>query len=91
MSKARATPLHERLLPISKGEAVPAPAPGKARREPPEDRVTMTFRLKRDDHEYLRRRAFEARISQQALVDEALMLLRNDGSTTTRLHASMKG
>jgi hypothetical protein len=91
MPKAKATPLNETLLPIRKGAAVPAPEPGKRRREPPQDRVSMTFRLKADDYEYLRRTAFEARSSQQALIDEALKLLRNGGRTVSRLHASMEG
>jgi hypothetical protein len=42
----------------------------------------MTFRLRTEDYEHLRRMAFEDRTSQQALVDEALTLLirqRNTG------------
>ena len=40
----------------------------------PAERVTTTFRLKAEHYEYLRRAAFEARTSQQALLDEALEL-----------------
>lgn len=72
MPKAKAAPLSEKLLPIPKGEAMPAPEPGRRRREPAQDRVSMTFRLKTEHYEHLRRAAFEARVSQQALLDEAL-------------------
>jgi hypothetical protein len=91
MRKAKPTPLSDALLPVRKGEAAPAPEPGRQRRASTEDRVAMTFRLKADDYEYLRRSAFEARMSQQALLDEAIKLLRNGGSTVARLHASMEG
>jgi len=96
MPKAKATPLSETLLPIPKGAAVPAPEPGRRRREVPQDRVSMTFRLRTEHYETLRRAAFEARVSQQALLDEALEKLcleqrRNDGSTVARLHATMEG
>ena len=43
------------------------------------ERVTTTFRLKAEHYEYLRRAALEARTSQQALLDEALELLRSSG------------
>jgi hypothetical protein len=45
----------------------------------PAERVTTTFRLKAAHYEYLRRTASEARTSQQALLDEALELLRSSG------------
>jgi hypothetical protein len=96
MPKAKATPLSETLLPIPKGAAVPAPEPGKRRREVPQDRVSMTFRLRAEHYETLRRAAFDARVSQQALLDEALEKWclehrRNGGSTVARLHRSMEG
>ena len=96
MPKAKAAPLHETLLPIPKGAAVPAPEPGKRRREVPQDRVSMTFRLRSEHYETLRRAAFDARVSQQALLDEALEKWcreqqSNGGSTVARLHASMEG
>ena len=97
MPKAKATPLSETLLPIPKGAAVPAPEPGRRRREaPPQDRVSMTFRLRSEHYETLRRAAFDARVSQQALLDEALEnwcreQRSNGGSTAAQLHASMEG
>jgi hypothetical protein len=75
MPKAKATPLSESLLPIPKGKAMPAPEPGRRRQDTPQDRVSMTFRITADAHEHLRRLAYETRLSQQALVDEALELL----------------
>jgi hypothetical protein len=45
----------------------------------PAERVTTTFRLKAEHYEYLRRAALEAHTSQQALLDEALELLRSRG------------
>ena len=72
MPKAKAAPLSDKLPPIEKGAAMPAPEPGRRRREPPQDRVSTTFRLKTEHYEHLRREAFEARVSQQALLDEAL-------------------
>jgi len=75
MPKARATPLSDSLLPIPKGEAMPAPEPGRRRTNAPQDRVSMTFRITADAHEHLRRLAYENRLSQQTLVDEALELL----------------
>ena len=80
MPKAKATPLSETLLPIPKGAAVPAPEPGRGRREPTEDRVAVTFRLRRGDHDYLRQLAFETRRPQQSFIDDAIMMLRNNGS-----------
>jgi hypothetical protein len=96
MPKAKATPLSETLLPIPKGTAVPAPEPGRRRREVPQDRVSMTFRLRTEHYEMLRRAAFEARVSQQALLDEALEKWcleqrRNGGSIVAQLHASVEG
>ena len=82
MPKAKPTPLSETLLPIPKGAAVPAPEPGRGRREPTEDRVAMTFRLRRSHHDSLRQLAFETRRPQQSFIDDALdLLLRNNGST----------
>ncbi|MCL2430432.1 MAG: ribbon-helix-helix domain-containing protein [Alphaproteobacteria bacterium] len=72
MAKSKATPLSETLLPSAKGDARPAPEPGQVRRLPPQDRVSMSFRITRDAHELLRRLAYETRRSQQDLVDEAL-------------------
>jgi len=96
MPKAKATPLSETLLPIPKGAAVPAPQPGRRRREVPQDRVSMTFRLRTEHYETLRRAAFEARVSQQALLDEALEKWcreqeRSNDSLAAKLHASMEG
>jgi hypothetical protein len=42
-------------------------------------RVTTTFRLKREHYELLRQMALAERTSQQALLDEALELLRRRG------------
>jgi hypothetical protein len=95
MPKAKATPLSDNLLPIQKGAAMPAPEPGRQRRaSPPQDRVSMTFRITSEAHEHLRRMAYEDKTSQQALVDEALELLvkhRSGSRTVARLHASMEG
>jgi hypothetical protein len=88
MPKAKPTPLSDNLLPIAKGPALPTPEPGRQRREPVEDRVSMTFRLRREDHDYLRRLAFETRRPQQSFVDDALKLLRDHGSKLA--HASME-
>ena len=88
MSKAKPMPLSDNLLPIAKGAAMPAPEPGRQQREPAEDRVSMTFRIRRADHDYLRRLAFETRRPQQSFVDDALEMLRNNGSMLPR--ASMK-
>ena len=46
MPKAKAAPLSDNLLPIAKGAAMLAPEPGRQRREPGEDRVSMTFRIR---------------------------------------------
>jgi Ribbon-helix-helix domain len=43
-----------------------------------EKRVSMTFRLTAETYEWLRRTAFETRVSQQALVDKALDRLRSE-------------
>jgi hypothetical protein len=76
MPKPKPAPLSEGLLSVAKGEAMPAPEPGQARpRRPAERRISMTFRLRVADYEFLRRAAFDARTSQQAMVDEALELL----------------
>jgi hypothetical protein len=83
MPKPKAAPLSERLVSVTKGAAAPAPEPGRPRREPIEKRVSMTFRIRADDYEFLRRAAFDARTSQQALVDQAIKLLRNDGRMAT--------
>lgn len=96
MPKAKATPLNETLLPIPKGAAAPAPEPGRRRREVPQDRVSMTFRLRSEHYETLRHAAFNARVSQQALLDEALEKWcreqeRSNGSLAAKLHASMEG
>ena len=96
MPKAKATPLSETLMPVPKGQAVPAPEPGRRRREVPQDRVSMTFRLRAEHYETLRRAAFDARVSQQALLDEALEKWcleqrRNGDSTVAKLHATMEG
>ena len=96
MPKAKATPLNPTLLPIPKGTATPAPEPGRRRREVAQDRVSMTFRLKAEHYETLRRAAFEGRVSQQALLDEALERWcleqqSSGGGTVARLHATMEG
>ena len=87
MPKAKAAPLSAKLLPVEKGAAKPSPAPGK-HAETPDERVSMTFRIRRADHDHLRRLAFETRQSQQAFVDQALALLRKHGSTAARQHDS---
>jgi hypothetical protein len=75
MAKTKPTPLSESLLPIAKGAALPNPELGRRRREPAAERVSLTFRLDADVYELLRRAAFEQRVSQQALVNQALRLL----------------
>jgi hypothetical protein len=77
MPKAKPTPLSDSLLPkIQKGEAAPAPEPGKlARAAVSPKRISTTYRITEETHEALRRLAFELRIPQQALVDEGLELV----------------
>jgi hypothetical protein len=66
-------PLSDSLVTARKGEAAPAPEPGMRREvPPPPERVAMTFRITKPAYERLRRMAFETRVSQQALVDQAL-------------------
>jgi len=64
-------PLSDDLVTVKKGEAAPAPEPGR-KGKPPQERVAMTFRITTEAYERLRRTAFETRQSQQALVDQAL-------------------
>jgi ribbon-helix-helix protein len=73
MPRATRVPLSDSLVTVPKGEAAPAPTPGRQRREAPApDRVPLTFRITPESHERLRRMAFETRVSQQSLVDQAL-------------------
>jgi hypothetical protein len=60
MPRLNPTPLTDRLV-------TPAAEPGRA---PVEKRVPITFRLSEAAHEWLRLRAFEARKTKQAIVDE---------------------
>ena len=50
----------------------PAPEPGPPSDAPAIKRVAMTFRTTESAYERLRRRASETRVSQQAIVDQAL-------------------
>lgn len=71
MPRPMRVPLSDSLVTIKKGEA--APATGRRRQEAPAvERVPLTFRITTASYERLRRMAFEARNSQQALVDQAL-------------------
>lgn len=73
MPRPQHVPLSDGLVTIKKGEAAPAPEPGRrGRRAPLPERVSMTFRITKPAYERLRRMAFETRVSQQALVDQAL-------------------
>jgi hypothetical protein len=65
-------PLSDTLVTVKKGNAAPAPEPGGGRAAPVPKRVPMTFRITETAYERLRRMAFETRVSQQALVDQAL-------------------
>ena len=72
MPRPRTVPLSDSLVTFKKGEAAPAAEPNR-RQEPPQvKRVPMTFRITETAYEQLRLRAFEKRVSQQALVDQAL-------------------
>jgi hypothetical protein len=70
MPRALRVPLSEDLVTVKKSHAAPAPEPGRA--APLPKRVPMTFRITETAYERLRRMAFETRVSQQALVDQAL-------------------
>jgi len=72
MSRQMRVPLSDTLVTIKKGEAAPAPEPDRPREAPSTKRVPMTFRITEMAYERLRQRAFESRVSQQALVDQAL-------------------
>jgi hypothetical protein len=72
MPRSTRVPLSDALVTVRKGDAAPAPAPGRAREAPVSKRVPMTFRITETAYERLRRMAFETRVSQQALVDQAL-------------------
>jgi hypothetical protein len=65
-------PLSDALVTVKKGHAAPAPEPGGGRVTAVPKRVAMTFRITETAYERLRRMAFETRVSQQALVDQAL-------------------
>jgi hypothetical protein len=81
MPRPQAVPLNDALVVVPKGGAAPAPQPGR-RPEPQaaEKRIALTFRITEGTYEWLRRTAFDARVSQQALVDQALDLLRAERS-----------
>jgi hypothetical protein len=72
MTRPMRVPLSDSLVTIKKGEAAPAPEPGRRKEAASQKRVPMTFRLTEATYERLRRTAFETRVSQQALVDQAL-------------------
>ena len=72
MPRPLRVPLSDALVSVKKGDAAPAPEPGRGREEPVPKRVPMTFRITETAYERLRRMAFETRVSQQALVDQAL-------------------
>lgn len=72
MPRAMRVPLSDTLVTVKKGNAAPAPEPGGGRAAPVPKRVPMTFRITETAYERLRRMAFETRVSQQALVDQAL-------------------
>jgi hypothetical protein len=76
MPRPQAVPLGDALVLVPKGGAAPAPQPGRRAEPPGEKRVALTFRFTPDTYEWLRRTTFDARVSQQALVDQALGLLR---------------
>jgi len=72
MPRPMRVPLSDTLVTIKKGEAAPAPEPDRAREAPAVKRIAMTFRITAAAYERLRLRAFETRVSQQAIVDQAL-------------------
>jgi hypothetical protein len=76
MPRPMPVPLSDGLVVVSKGAAAPAPEAGRRSEPPAEKRVSMTFRIPESTYEWLRRTAFEGRVSQQALVDEALNRFR---------------
>jgi hypothetical protein len=80
MPRPMPVPLSDGLVVVAKGAAAPAPEPGRRNEPVAEKRVSMTFRLTAETYEWLRRTAFEARTSQQALLDEALDRLRAERS-----------
>jgi Ribbon-helix-helix domain len=69
MPRAQHVPLSDSLVTIKKGEAAPAPERVPS---PVPERVSMTFRITKPAYERLRRMAFEGRVPQQSLVDQAL-------------------
>jgi hypothetical protein len=72
MPRPMRVPLSDSLVTVPKGEAAPAPLPGRKPTAAPIKRVSMTFRITEAAYERLRREAFERRVPQQALVDQAL-------------------
>ena len=76
MPRTNRVPLTDDLVVVSKGSAAPTPEPGRRVEPSPEKRVSMTFRITEGTYEWLRRKAFDTRVSQQALVDKALGLLQ---------------
>lgn len=79
MPRPMRVPLSDNLVVVGKGQAAPAAEPGRRADPPAQKRVSMTFRITEAAYEGLRRRAFEARCSQQALVDQALDRFLADG------------
>jgi hypothetical protein len=72
MPRPMRTPLTENLVTVAKGQAAPAPEPGRQVKPPEEERVATTYRLPASLYKRLRRAAFEAEQSQQAMVEEAI-------------------
>lgn len=72
MSRPMRVPLSDALVTSKKGEAAPAPEPDRRKDAPLPKRVPMTFRITETAYERLRRMAFETRVSQQTIVDQAL-------------------
>ena len=69
MSKPLRTPLTETLVTVAKGQAAPAPDPGRPARPPEGARVAVTYRLPTALYRRLRKAAFDADQSQQAIVE----------------------
>ena len=80
MPRARAVPLNDALVVVPKGRAAPAPQPGRRAEPQAEKRIALTFRIAEGTYEWLRRAAFDVKVSQQAHADQALDLLRAESN-----------